>query len=498
MTLREIQERQDALKKEYDAVLKEILTLTDKQNRTSGEAERLQRMNARADKLEAELKKLADQKRQMILQGAASGAFATEHGDGAADPSVPYFNRNLDPYADGGRETPGEVRGRALKAIERWNAPDELKEGAVKTLERAGTGHADDISASNDIAEIARHILRFSHPHYVEAFRKFVRDPDGGYLADLTPDEHRAWREAREVMRSTLATGGAVLPAPMDPTIVLVSDGSADPMRRVARVDTTTSLTKRYVVSDGSTFSFDAELAEVSDDTPSLSEVEITVQKAQGWIEASIEVWADQPDFPTELVKLIEDGKLQAEAPVFINGTSGSNQPIGLLTRLTATTHSVVSPATPEQFTKADPYKVLQALPPRFRPRASWLAEFSTLAALDQMETQNGSKAFPDVFGASPRLLNRPIFEHSSMPAASLINASTTNSNPILVVGDFSHYVILDRVGMSVNFVGPGHLFGTTSGRPVGKVGWYAYWRVGADVLDSNAFRVLDVETNGA
>lgn len=60
-------------------------------------------------------------------------------------------------------------------------------------------------------------------------------------------------------------------------------------MRALARVDTTTSNSKRYITSAGSTFSFDAELAEVSDDTFTETEVEIDVHRGTGFIQASME-----------------------------------------------------------------------------------------------------------------------------------------------------------------------------------------------------------------
>jgi len=64
----------------------------------------------------------------------------------------------------------------------------------------------------------------------------------------------------------------------------------------------------------------------------------------------------------------------------------------------------------------------------------------------------------------------------------------TTGSN-ILLAGDFSQYLIFDRIGTTMEYVP--NIFDTTSGRPTGQRGWLAHWRVGADVLVPNAFRVL-------
>ncbi len=66
----------------------------------------------------------------------------------------------------------------------------------------------------------------------------------------------------------------------------------------------------------------------------------------------------------------------------------------------------------------------------------------------------------------------------------------------MLLVGDFSQYVITDRVGMFIEFLRPGHLLNTANNLPDGRVGAYAFWRVGADSLVDGAFRMLDVATS--
>jgi HK97 family phage major capsid protein len=58
----------------------------------------------------------------------------------------------------------------------------------------------------------------------------------------------------------------------------------------------------------------------------------------------------------------------------------------------------------------------------------------------------------------------------------------------IAVFGDFSRYMILDRVGLTVEVLP--HLLGANR-RPTGERGLYAYWRNGAKVLDANAFRAI-------
>jgi HK97 family phage major capsid protein len=72
-----------------------------------------------------------------------------------------------------------------------------------------------------------------------------------------------------------------------------------------------------------------------------------------------------------------------------------------------------------------------------------------------------------------------------------VINTSGAVSNFVAVYGDFQNYVITDRVGMAVEFIP--HLFHTSNNRPSGQRGWFAYYRTGADSVNDNAFRMLDV-----
>lgn len=395
------------------------------------------------------------------------------------------YRRAGDPYASpSAPESAAETRSRALAAIETWNADDLLKESATGTIERL----RDDTPGTTDVRGVSNHILRYSHPLYISAFRKFTQDPET-YAADLTPDERRIWADAREHQRATLQTTGAVLPSPLDPTIVLTNDGTIDPMRSTARVDTTSALHKRYITSAGSTFSYDAELAEVSDDTFTEAEVQVGTVKAQGWIEASIEAAMDQENFAAEVSKIIRDGKARLEAEAFATGVAASNQPVGIVTALTGTASEVA--AAGEDIVADDVYGLLEALPPRFRQNAAWQLELSTLNHLGRLYNPSGTE--PPLIEGN-QLLRRRYVENSNLDPYSGINPAAAGTHRPLIIGDWRNYILLDRVGLSVHYVPPGHLRGAND-RPDGRVGWYAYWRHGAKPLTTAAFRMLKVTT---
>ena len=58
----------------------------------------------------------------------------------------------------------------------------------------------------------------------------------------------------------------------------------------------------------------------------------------------------------------------------------------------------------------------------------------------------------------------------------------------VLLLGDFEQYIITDRVGTTVMY---NPLVLGSNRIPTGQAGWFAFGRVGADVVTSNAFKLL-------
>jgi HK97 family phage major capsid protein len=104
------------------------------------------------------------------------------------------------------------------------------------------------------------------------------------------------------------------------------------------------------------------------------------------------------------------------------------------------------------------------------------------------MDTAGGSAFWANMgMGVPSQLLGQPQYEASTMSSV-----VTTGGN-ILLAGNFDQYVIVDRVGMSIMY--EPMVKSTGNGRPTGQAGWFAFWRVGADVVDPDAFRLLQLNT---
>jgi HK97 family phage major capsid protein len=188
---------------------------------------------------------------------------------------------------------------------------------------------------------------------------------------------------------------------------------------------------------------------------------------------------------------LFSDAKDRLEATAFVTG-NGTRQPNGILTQLRASTSStMVSAVTNATFGVNDVYALVNSLPARHQDNCSWLAHWSIYNLVRQFGSgANSSSFWVDLGPGIPsQLLGRPTYSSSTMTAGPLSSA-TASSDDILILGDFSNFLIVDRVGMEVVY---NPLVLGSNRRPTGEVGWAAFWRVGSDVPNIDAFRMLRV-----
>lgn len=396
---------------------------------------------------------------------------------------IPVVNRTkADPYDVDGSERVSEMRSRALDAVEAADTDDAAKAEVVRKLERV-----DDKRGS-----IAKLVLATGSDDYQSAFHKILAHRQ----ELLTVDERHALARAEELRAAlslTDANGGYAVPFTLDPTLIVTNAGVADPIRMISTVKTITTDTWNGLSSAGVTASWDGEAAVVSDDSPTVAQPSIKAEKAQAFVQGSIEISQDWQNLSGELSGLFADAKSRLEGAAWITGAGpGSDQPTGIVTALDGGGREV-SPATAETFAKADVYATRKHVGPRYRGMGSFVAALGTIDAIRQFGSTDDA-FLVDLGGATPqRLLGQNLYEASSMDDADDINAAATADNHILVFGDFSQYYIIDRVGMTVEYIP--HVFDPSTGRPTGQRGWYAFWRVGADSVNDNAFAVLNVAT---
>jgi HK97 family phage major capsid protein len=381
-----------------------------------------------------------------------------------------------DPGADVRRMTVPEARDAALRILDDRNSVRHLKADQVDQVEKAIRRNTDT----------ARRILVTENEHYRTAWMKLVSDPH----PMLTDDERHAviaYNEYRAMSEGTTTAGGFGIPVFIDPSIILTAQGSGNPFLTLAKqVDVNTNMWKG-VSSAGVSWAFQSEGVAVTDNSPTLAQPTVQVYMARGFIPYSIEVGQDYPGFADEMQALLASGYDELLVDKFTRG-SGTGEPTGIVTALSANTNVRVRVQTSGSFGQNDPYSLWKALPQRFRRNADWMMSVGVNNAIRQLGTANVFHAFTDNLPAewADVLFGKGVYES---PYMNDVTSSTSATTELAVVGDWSNYVIARRGGMSVELVP--QLFDVTNNRPTGQRGWFAYARIGGNSVNDLGFRLL-------
>jgi HK97 family phage major capsid protein len=388
---------------------------------------------------------------------------------------------NDDPYGDVRRLTNSEARDMALRKLDDRGATmhldDDQKTLVEKQLRRSG--------------DIARRILVTENEHYREAWMKLVTRSQP-FLDDDERKAVQAWEEYRAMADFTSASGGFGIPVFIDPSIILTAQGSGNPFLSIAKQVTVNTNRWKGVSSAGVTWAFQTEAAPATDNSPTLAQPAVDIHMARGFIPYSIEVGMDYPDFASEMSTLLSAGYDELLVQKFTVG-SGSGEPMGILTALSANTNVRVKVATAGAINSQDPYAVWKVLGQRFRRNASWLMSVGVNTGIRQLGTANVFHGYtvnlPE--GWADQLMGAAVYEDPYMPDTTTVTAATIG---VAVVGDFSNFVIARNGGMEVELV-PQLFQQVTAGSgpavPTGQRGWFAHARIGSNSVNDLAFRLL-------
>jgi HK97 family phage major capsid protein len=358
-----------------------------------------------------------------------------------------------------------------LKALDDVEMPKGYDGSAEMYLKR----HRKDVSWS-------RNLLARQRPDYLEAWEKTVT---GREL--LMNDVERA-----AIAVGTNTAGGYLVPTHLDPTLILTNAGAKDVVRGLSRVVSLTGGANKWngVTTAGSTASWDAELTEVSDDTPPVAPVQIPVFSAKSLLQASIESFEDISGLASDVQMLLADSRTRLEAAAHISG-NGTTQPTGIVVALDANTNDELSLTTGHTWTLADLQRVANALGDRWTDGAEWLIHPNFLGEIQALGTALGATYTTDLTQPfTQQLLGHHVTQSFTMPSVS----QTTTVDNLLVFGLFENYVIVDKPGStSIEFIP--HLFNTSNNLPDGRRAWYMHFRNGADSVNDLAFRLLQDKT---
>jgi len=371
----------------------------------------------------------------------------------------------------------------------------ELRDQALQVLETEGSNlaprqldHVDKLlrsrTAEVDGSVIAKRLLLSETDAYRSAFAKAVTQT----APVFSPEESRAVAEFRAANEGTGSAGGFGVPVLIDPTIILTSGAADAPLLQISRMVTITTDAWKGVSSSGVSWSYDAESAVVSDDTPTFAQPTIPVYSARGYVPFSIEIGQDYPGFADEMSALLSQGFIDLVAKQSCTG-SGVACPTGIFTAMVNATNNPahVTVTTVGALGATDVRAAWSSLPERYRPRATWVMSPTVLSKVSAF---GNGLALSDytvnlLADGTSVLTGRPVVVTDYAPSFT----GTTGAENFAVVGDFGRYVLVQRAGMSVELVPT--IFDQATARPTGSRAWFATARHGLGVSDANGFRLL-------
>lgn len=477
----------DELKAEFSALEEreeQILARIDEQKYLLARVERFSQDPDRTESGADEVDDVVEETARSFRRPGQSSRTGTSFGRRADSRRMPSNIFDLGAYrvlAPRDAEFAQAIQDGAKKAIEISDFyGKDVDQDGVKTDLMQLMGTVDDP------VRLSEHILTTGSPAYLRGFANRVA---GRPLNGV--DEMRAMELGVD------SAGGFAVPFQLDPTLIRTSDGAINSVRGLARQERITGIKWQGITASGVVVRRGAEKSVAVPSEPTLARPELGTVKVDAFVPFTIELGLAWSSILTQIAPLLQDGKDEEEADSFIHGDGTGEEPFGLLGTMPDSSRiSVGADFGPEDLYGVDGTDA-NALAPRWRARAAFLGSKGIYNTIRQFgDGQDGANLWARLAEGTPdRLLNYRTEEQSTMAAA------PDDGEDILVLGDFNQFLIVDRIGMTVEVIQ--HLTqqavaGQGFGIPVGMRGIYAHWHNNARILVPNAFRVLHVGAVGS
>lgn len=382
-----------------------------------------------------------------------------------------------------------------MSDIDNGNMADGLKE-SFDLVARAEAADAALGALRSEVEEVKSRLDRVVR----HGGRPVLEGGDIGRSLELKGFVDGYLRQGREAELKSMsigsaADGGYAVPTQID-AMIAARVKALSPIRQIAQVVQTGTANYRKLVSLGNTTSGWVAETELRPETtsPKFAQVAPPMGELYANPSASQQMLDDAAfDLETWLADEIAREFARAEGAAFVSG-NGTNQPAGFLAAPTALTgdatrafgtlqHIVSGNAT--GFDAAPDLKLIDtvmALKAAHRQGAVWVMNAGTLAALRKLKDTTGAYLWQPGLanGQADRLLGYPVIEAADMPDVG------AGAYPI-AFGNFANgYLIAERVSTRI-------LRDPYSNKPF--VNFYATRRIGGQVLDSDAIKLIKIST---
>jgi HK97 family phage major capsid protein len=367
------------------------------------------------------------------------------------------------------------LRDNAMRAVEA--ATYQIPKGIRATKEDAQTYAAellDTIETEDGV--LAKRMLLTGSKAYESGFAKVVR-----YGNDVmcTTEERQALVRAQAL--GTDSAGGFAVPFQLDPTVILNNAGTVNPIRQLARVEQITGKEYDFVTSAGVTANRGTEGSAVADGSFTLAQPTVRTNRVAAFVPFNVEIELTWGSLRSEITKLLVDAKAREEDSFITGDGSTGQQPGGVVGSLSGNTVTAGGVAS---FSANDVYATHAALDPRWENNSSWLAHKGIYNKIRQFDSAGGAQLWAQIGEGRPNQLLSYTAAY-----ASAMDSTLTTGKKILLYGDFSQFLIVDRIGMTFELVP--HLFDQATARPTGQRGIYAVWMNNSKILVNSAFKLL-------
>ncbi len=299
--------------------------------------------------------------------------------------------------------------------------------------------------------------------------------------------------EVKAVQGTVPADGGYAVPREIDAAIArLLTDVS--PIRQIAQVVQVGTAGYRKLMTVGGTASGWASETAARPETATPKFEEIAPPSGDLYANpAASQAMLDDAAFDLEawLASEIATEFGRAEGAAFVNGT-GVNRPKGFLQQAASAQADAARPFGTLQFVASGHasglgdtieltlIELVHELKPGHRQGASWVMNSKTLAAVRKLKTDDGAFLWKAglAAGQPDRLLGYPVVEAEDMPDVG------ANNCPIAFGNFKAGYLIAERSATSI-------LRDPFTNKPF--VHFYATKRIGGQVLDSEAIKLLKI-----
>lgn len=345
---------------------------------------------------------------------------------------------------------------------------------------------------------VAEYLAACGSRDYFSAFGKVLALGPQRAAFDMSERERAAMSRALTIgTPGSFGPGSYPVPYQVDPTVLLYSAGAINPIRQIARVEQIVGREWLGVTSTGVVVTRQLEATPATDATASpfaMNQPGVAANRVQAFVPFSVEVEQDWNGILAEISTMLSDAKDIEEAGSFLTGNGTAPNPQGIITALAGSSAEVLT-ATTATLVSADVFAAEEALAPRFRAKREWIGSvpFAVFGRTTQRGALVNTPLLQDMAGdRGAGLMDRPFYEHTGLGP---VNVSA--SHPA-IVGDWRNFLIVDRIGMSVELVP--HIFSTPSGggvgMPTGQRGVFALWRNSSILLppaSANALVALKV-----